>query len=130
MPRSSLGKADLGHQVQVQGNNIGGSGSIQSQTANNANGNMGSGNDNITSSHQHYENLMPHGGGMNSTANPRHQSADDFFNFAEMDCLIQNFHGLPPPQGTSASMMEGNPNYAGGFHHFDPAIYQEQAGIN
>ncbi|KAI3455623.1 hypothetical protein Pfo_012286 [Paulownia fortunei] len=71
---------------------------------------------------QHYGTLVPHPSiaapGIYSS-NPRHPS-DDFFSFPDMDCLIQNFSGLP-----QASAGMNIPNSSSGGYHFEP-VYHEQ----
>ncbi|KAK4395065.1 Two-component response regulator ORR26 [Sesamum angolense] len=70
--------------------------------------------------HQHYGTLIPHPSTVPGTipTNPMPQS-DDFFNFADMDRLIQNFSGFP--QGPLAG-MNNIPGSSSGGYHFD-ALY-------
>ncbi|XP_011072587.1 two-component response regulator ARR14-like [Sesamum indicum] len=70
--------------------------------------------------HQHYGTLIPHPSTLPGTipSNPMHQS-DDFFNFADMDRLIQNFSGFP--QGPLAGM--NNPGSSSGGYHFDATYH-------
>ncbi|KAK6148748.1 hypothetical protein DH2020_016273 [Rehmannia glutinosa] len=136
MPR--LGKAPNSHRVHVQeetggGGGDGGEGSkTQSETkAPNDGGveNMettrptatnNNNNNNNNTSYQQYGPIVPHpGNGGTYPTNPRHPT-DDFFNFPDMDSLMQNYPGLP-----QASTGMNIASSSTGGYHFDP-VYNDQ----
>lgn len=94
----------------------------ETETPNNG-ANMGNGSMTNTSHQQQYGSMGPGPSnaqpGTNSSSNPKH-SSDEFFNFPDMDCLIQNLSGAPQGSGTNS------PNPAQGAYHFDPAYHDEQ----
>ncbi|KAL8056040.1 hypothetical protein ABFS82_04G093200 [Erythranthe guttata] len=64
-------------------------------------------------------NIRP---GAHSSSNPRQHSTDEFFNFPEMDCLMQNLSsGLPQ----APAAVVDNPSPSPGSYHVDPA-YNDQ----
>ncbi|KAL6539243.1 hypothetical protein OROGR_011892 [Orobanche gracilis] len=73
-----------------------------------------------TSHHQHQQHFGPTGLRPSNNA-PRH-SADEFFSFQDVDCLIQNFSGLPQGSGLN------HPNTGPGAYHFGPSYHEQNSG--
>lgn len=56
----------------------------------------------------------------NPNPNPRNPS-EDFFTFQDMDCLIQNYSGLPPQASAGMNVPAHVPGHAG--YHYDPVYH-------
>ncbi|KAL6585194.1 hypothetical protein OROMI_004483 [Orobanche minor] len=63
--------------------------------------------------HQQYGTIVPAVG--TYSGNPRNTSVDYFFNFTDMDCLVQNYSGLPQVSAGLNNSINANSN-AGDYH--------------
>ncbi|KAK6128066.1 hypothetical protein DH2020_038194 [Rehmannia glutinosa] len=132
-PRRFGSKPQLGKPRSGQAHESNGTGEqseTHSETEMPTNGNMGTGPTMTNTSHQHHQQHFgpmvqpgPSNGppGANSSTNPRH-SADEFFNFPDVDCLIQNLSGLPQGSGLN------HPNPGPAAYHFDPNYHEQNSG--
>ncbi|KAK6153565.1 hypothetical protein DH2020_013204 [Rehmannia glutinosa] len=133
-PRRFGSKPQLGKPRSGQAHESNGTGEeseTHSETEMPTNGNMGTGPTMTNTSHSHHHQQHfgpmvqpgPSNGppGANSSTNPRH-SADEFFNFPDVDCLIQNLSGLPQGSGLN------HPNPGPAAYHFDPNYHEQNSG--
>ncbi|KAL6495948.1 hypothetical protein OROGR_030511 [Orobanche gracilis] len=87
-------------------------------------GSMGTGPTSManTSYHHHHQHQQRYGPmGLRPSNNARSHSADEFFSFQDVDCLIQNFSGLPQGSGLN------HPNTGPGAYHFSPSNHEQNS---